>query len=225
MIVSTFDTFDIIIVSDNYSELGGVIFLLLPLLILNKPVWVTRPIRSWPHFVATIIPTITQRKGRHVAGFAGLVITFWGFILPLNVIGLLPYTFPVSSHISITLSCSIGIWGGLVLIGLVSNYNKGVAILLPRGVGVLSPFIILVELVRSIVRPLTLAFRLAANMTAGHVILGLASSIVSYLILQGQIWAILGPIFYTCFELLICWAQAYVFVLLCVFYSNDYVRW
>lgn len=225
MIVSTFDTFDIIIVSNNYSELGGAIFLLLPLLILNKPVWVTRPIRTWPHFVTTIIPTITQRKGRYVAGFAGLVITFWGLILPLNIIGLLPYTFPVSSHISMTLSCRVGIWGGLVLIGLVTNYNKGVAILLPRGVGILSPFIILVELVRSIVRPLTLAFRLAANITAGHVILGLASSIVSYLILQGHIWAILGPTFYTCFELLICWAQAYVFVLLCVFYSNDYVRW
>jgi len=81
------------------------------------------------------------------------------------------------------------------MIGIISSYNYTISHMLPRNVGVLRPFIILVELVSSLVRPLTLAFRLAANITAGHVILGLTA--------RGGAVGIALPIFYYAFEVII----------------------
>ena len=72
-----------------------------------------------------------------------------------------------------------------MLLGRFSSYRLTLSHLLPRNVGVLGPFIILVELIRSLVRPLTLAFRLAANITAGHVILSLAAGLSSTIIARG----------------------------------------
>jgi len=98
-----------------------------------------------------------------------------------------------------------------VFAGTILNYKQVISHLVPIGSGALAPFLILVELVRTIIRPLTLAFRLAANITAGHVILSLVAR-------TG-----VGPtIFYTMFESAVCIIQAYVFVLLIIIYANDY---
>ena len=130
----------------------------------------------------------------------------------------MPFSFPVTSHISITFAVRIGLWGALYLFGLSTFYSQSMGHLLPNNVGVLGPFIILVELVSSLVRPLTLAFRLAANITAGHVILGLAAGLAANM--RG---GIIIPILYYAFEVIVRWVQAYVFLLLIVFYTNDYV--
>ena len=83
---------------------------------------------------------------------------------------------------------------------------------------------ILVELISSLVRPFTLGFRLAANITAGHVILGLTARLAARTISHGRILRIIIPMLYRAFEVIICWVQAYVFLLLIIFYSNDYVN-
>ena len=154
MLVRTFDTFDIIIVPGNYRELVGSIFLLLPLLYINN-YWVSAPSRIWPHLTEILSNLIRRTSGRVVAGFAGTILVFWNFVLPLNEYGLLPFRFPVTRHISITLAVSIGLWGGLILFGTVRSYRLTLAHLLPRNVGVLGPFIILVELISSLVRPIS----------------------------------------------------------------------
>ena len=217
MIVSTFNTFDIILAPSNYRELRGVIFLLLPLIYINR-YWLAAPTRTWPHFTELIINIINRTSGRVIGGFRTFLLVFWNLLLPLNEFGLIPFSFPVTSHMSMTFAVRIRLWGALYLFGLSTSYNKSVSHLLPNNVGILGPFMILVELIRSLVRPLTLAFRLAANITAGHVILGLAAGLAS----TTRVGVII-PILYYAFEVVVRWVQAYVFLLLIVFYANDYV--
>ena len=205
-------------------EFAGVIFLLIVFLYTN-PYWVDSHKHTYPHFITLILDSIIRSNGRAIPGFACIISIFWFLILPLNLFGLLPLTFSVTSQMSLPLSCSIGLWGALVFGGILSAYKKGASHLVPIGVGSLTPFIIIVELIRSLVRPLTLAFRLAANITAGHVILGLTAAAASQVILTGGIWTLIIPTLYRAFEVIICWAQAYVFLLLCTFYSNDYINY
>ena len=103
------------------------------------------------------------------------------------------------------------------------NVRKTLATYLPVNRGFLRPFLVIVEVISSIIRPLTLSFRLAANITAGHVILGLISARAGPLLLQFNIFYLLLPMFYTIFEFIICGVQAYVFVILLIMYSNDYL--
>jgi len=222
MLARTFDTFDIILAPSNYGELAGAAFLLLPLLYIRN-YWVSAPTRTWPHLTGLMIGLINRTSAHKVAGLAPLLLVFWNFLLPLNEFGLIPFRFPVSSHISMTLAVRILLWGSIVLLGLRSSYSFTISHFLPRNVGVLGPFIILVEIVRSLVRPLTLAFRLAANITAGHVILSLAAVLASNIMWSGNILGVLVPSLYYAFEVVISWVQAYVFLLLLIFYSNDYL--
>lgn len=221
MLVSTFDTFDIILAPSNYGELMGVVFLLLPLLFLNV-YWVRSPARIWPHLTALLSSIVNRTSGHLIGGMLAFLLVFWNILLPLNEFGLIPFRFPVRSHMSMTFAVRVGLWGSIVFLGVSSSYYHVTSHLMPSGVGALGPFMVMVELVRSLVRPLTLAFRLAANITAGHVILGLAALITSRIRGFGSVRIII-PILYYAFEVIIRWVQAYVFLLLVIFYTNDYV--
>lgn len=94
------------------------------------------------------------------------------FILINNVFGLIPYTFTSTAHIAITLSIALTIWLIFIIYGWFNNTNHIFAHLVPLGTPViLMPFIVLIESIRNIIRPITLSVRLAANLTAGHLLL------------------------------------------------------
>merc|ERR1719458_1335363 len=117
--------------------------------------------------------------------------------------GLAPYIFTSSSHISFTLTLAIPIWIGRIIFSIKNQYNSLFAHLVPRGTPVaLIPIIVIIETVRNIIRPGTLSIRLAAR---GLVILGLIIRLILLL----------------CLELAVACIQAYVFTILRSLYLNE----
>nr|YP_008994225.1 ATP synthase F0 subunit 6 [Rhodymenia pseudopalmata]AGO19277.1 ATP synthase F0 subunit 6 [Rhodymenia pseudopalmata] len=156
------------------------------------------------------------------------IFTLHLFLLFCNLIGMIPYSFTVTSHISFTFGLALSIFIGINIIGLQTHGIKFFALFLPRGVPLLIvPLLITIEFLSYIVKVFTLSIRLFANMTSGHTLLkiiaGFAWTMLSaggllavfHLIPLGLLIALIG------LELAIAGLQAYVFTLLTCIYLND----
>nr|YP_009370154.1 ATP synthase F0 subunit 6 [Pontoscolex corethrurus]ANJ60058.1 ATP synthase F0 subunit 6 [Pontoscolex corethrurus] len=162
----------------------------------------------------------------HIKGLNLLVTTLFLTLIFTNLLGLTPYMFSTSSHLIMTLNMGLPIWLTMILSSFSLSMKKSIAHLLPDGApNWLNPFLVIIETTSIMVRPLTLSFRLAANMSAGHIVLGLVgiylasawfNSIYSILLLT------LTSTLYTLFEVAICLIQAYIFCLLLTLYSDDH---
>nr|QJE37254.1 ATP synthase F0 subunit 6 [Neomysis awatschensis] len=108
-----------------------------------------------------------------------------------NSLGLIPYIFTSTSHMSITLSYALPLWLSFMLLGWITNFNHMMAHLIPQSTPMfLSVFMVLIEMTSNIIRPMTLAIRLATNMVAGHLLLTLSGNmgqILSYVKMGGVI--------------------------------------
>lgn len=154
----------------------------------------------------------------HTALFLGLFV----FVVWNNLLGLLPYVFTATSHFSVTLTLALPLWVRFIIYGWLNNTKHILAHIVPLGTPrVLIPFIVLIETIRNLIRPGTLAVRLAANIVAGHLLLvllgnqgpGINHSILS-LLLFAQILLLL-------LEAAVAVIQSYVFTVLSVLYSRE----
>ena len=155
----------------------------------------------------------------HTLWLGGL---FW-LVLCSNFLGLLPYVFTPSRHLRYSVSLSLPIWLGYILYSLVIQFEENIAHLVPEGTpGALLRVIVLIESVRLIIRPWTLAIRLAANIVAGHLLLtllggqGVNCGGVILICLMGALIALLG------LEIGVASIQAYVFVVLRSLYMGEH---
>jgi F-type H+-transporting ATPase subunit a len=143
------------------------------------------------------------------------------FILLCNMLGLIPYSFTVTSHIIVTFALAFGVFLLATIMGFVINGHKYLRLFLPKGVPVfLIPILVPIEIVSYISRPISLAVRLAANMMAGHTIIKVFAMFVVTL----GIWGIAPLLFIVVLyvlETLIAFLQAYVFAVLTCLYIND----
>jgi len=144
-------------------------------------------------------------------------------ILLANFAGLLPYVFPGSGHLVFAFSFALPLWLGHVAYRWLMQPQIILAHLVPTGSpNLLMPFIVLIELVRSIIRPLTLSVRLVANIVAGHLLLTLLSLActpeANVLILVTVLLALVGL---SCLETAVATIQAYVFRVLSVLYIRE----
>lgn len=159
------------------------------------------------------------------SSFKGRTIIFIGlfvFILINNFLGLFPYIFTASRHITLTLTLSFPLWIRFIFFGWINNTKHIFAHLVPQSTpNLLIPFIVLIESIRNVIRPLTLAVRLMANIVAGHLLITLlgnqtASSsnflLVSLLITQ---------IILLTLESAVAVIQAYVFAVLTTLYASE----
>lgn len=166
-------------------------------------------------FIAILGPTSNP-------GVTWVRIRLLVFIMFNNFLGLLPYVFTSSSHLSFTLALALPLWLGHVLISWVKQPIPILAHLVPLGTPYpLIPFIVIIELVRRLIRPGTLAVRLAANIVAGHLLLTLIGSLaprVSIGILTGIIGGLILLITLECAVALI---QSYVFRILITLYIEE----
>ena len=144
------------------------------------------------------------------------------FILINNIFGLIPYTFTRTAHIAITLSMALTIWVIFILYGWINNTNHIFAHLVPLGTPiVLIPFMVLIESIRNIIRPITLSVRLAANLTAGHLLLILlGESMVNNRILI-IITVTAAQFALITLEAAVAVIQAYVFATLSTLYARE----
>ena len=142
----------------------------------------------------------------------------------INFLGILPYTFSISSHIIFSLSFRLPFWLLLILSSFQKSVKKSFTIFLPSGTPLLlAPFLTIIELISVCVRPITLAIRLIANIAAGHIIINLIRTIIILIFIRKKRMIFLPiQIFYIIFEFSICFIQAYIFCLLLFLYSDDH---
>nr|ALS46300.1 ATP synthase F0 subunit 6 [Glycinde armigera] len=162
----------------------------------------------------------------HFKGFTSIIVSLFMLIISINFMGLLPYSFSLSSHLIFTLVFGLPLWLSLIMSSLSYNPSSFMAGLLPSGApDWLNPFLVMVETLSISVRPITLSFRLAANMSAGHIVLGLIGIYASSSIFIGLVPFLslfFIQIIYIIFEMGICLIQAYIFCLLLTLYSDDH---
>ena len=198
---------------------------IIPILILPQAYWITGS-----QIIKSIENIINYLHGELAAVFGlvalpGTIFTFlrfFFFIFFCNLIGLAPYIFTRSSHMSFTLTLALPIWLGRILFSMKNQYNRLFAHLVPTGTpGALIPVIVIIETVSNVIRPGTLSIRLAANIVAGHLLLTLLGSQgpnaqgIVLLVLMGRLILLL------CLELAVACIQAYVFTILRSLYLNE----
>jgi F-type H+-transporting ATPase subunit a len=163
--------------------------------------------------------------------FFPLVFTLFMFILAVNMIGLIPYTFTVTSHIIITASLALLVFFTVIIYGLWRNGIKFFKLFAPSGIPLLlMPLIILIEIMSFLSRPLSHSLRLFANMLAGHITLKVFAGFITMLGAFG-FFGWLGAIVpfalvvsVTALEFLVAFLQAYVFAILTCIYLNDAIH-
>lgn len=145
-------------------------------------------------------------------GLAHFFISIFIFIILNNFLGLFPYIFTPSSHLTFRVSLALPMWLGFILFYIFKNINIFLSHLVPLGTPyVLIPFIVVIEIIRSTIRPLTLSVRLAANIVAGHLLIVLIRSPIRRLPTIILLTVLTGLILLLTLELAVSFIQAYVF--------------
>nr|YP_010949687.1 ATP synthase F0 subunit 6 [Micropogonias undulatus]WMI35500.1 ATP synthase F0 subunit 6 [Micropogonias undulatus] len=149
------------------------------------------------------------------------------FLITLNILGLLPYTFTPTTQLSLNLGLAVPLWLATVLVGLRNQPTAALGHLLPEGTPTpLIPVLIIIETISLFIRPLALGVRLTANLTAGHLLMQLTSTAAFVLLTMMPTVAVLTTILLfllTLLEIAVAMIQAYVFVLLLSLYLQENV--
>ena len=170
-------------------------------------------------FVAKMI---SDTAGANAKPFFPFIFTLFMFVLFCNMIGMLPYSFTVTSHIIVTFVLAAAVFVSVTVIGFIKHGIKYLELFVPKGVPIaLLPLIIIIEIISYLSRPVSLSVRLFANMMAGHTMLKVFGGFVISLGLLGG-WLPLGfSVALTGLEILVAFLQAYVFAILTCIYLND----
>nr|YP_010507224.1 ATP synthase F0 subunit 6 [Diplocheila zeelandica]QJT42738.1 ATP synthase F0 subunit 6 [Diplocheila zealandica]UXF64375.1 ATP synthase F0 subunit 6 [Diplocheila zeelandica] len=200
---------------------------LLGLLVIPMSYWFT-PSRwtiIWINILMTLHKEFKTLLGPYShKGSTFIFISLFSLILFNNFMGLFPYIYTSSSHMSMTLSLALPLWLSFMLFGWINNTQHMFAHLVPQGTPpVLMPFMVCIESISNMIRPGTLAVRLAANMIAGHLLLTLlgntgpmmSSSLISFLIII--------QILLLTLEFAVSIIQSYVFAILSTLYSSEVI--
>jgi F-type H+-transporting ATPase subunit a len=175
--------------------------------------------------------TIRSTAGEHGMIFFPLVFSLFMFITVSNMIGIIPYTFTVSSHLIVTAALALLVFFTVLIYGFYKNGLHFFNLFVPKGIPVyILPLIVFIEVLSFLSRPISHSVRLFANMLAGHITLKVFASFVTMLGAMGAVgWAgavlPLGlTIALTALELLVAFLQAYVFTILTCIYLNDAIH-
>nr|YP_010263911.1 ATP synthase F0 subunit 6 [Erebus caprimulgus]UIF93670.1 ATP synthase F0 subunit 6 [Erebus caprimulgus]UNP49227.1 ATP synthase F0 subunit 6 [Erebus caprimulgus] len=164
----------------------------------------------------------TLLKNNYFQGSTFIFISMFTFILFNNFLGLFPYIFTSTSHLTLSLSISLPLWLSFMIYGWFNNSQHMFIHMIPQGTpSILMPFMVLIETISNIIRPGTLAVRLTANMIAGHLLMTLLSgtgpSMNYYLIFL----LVLIQILLLVLESAVAIIQSYVIAILSTLYSSE----
>jgi ATP synthase subunit 6 len=185
---------------------------------------------NWQYFIELIYIFVLQIIRQQVSNlmvlkYYPLVLNIFIFILLLNLTGLLPYGFTITSQIIITFQIAISVFIGIIIIALYNNKFNFFKLFIPTNIPVfLVPFLTIIEFVSFCIRPFSLAVRLFANMLAGHTLLFIIASF-SFFVISNYFSLFFLPLLFILFililEICIAIVQAYVFCVLVSIYLND----
>ena len=169
-------------------------------------------------FCANLLRDTVGNEGRRYFPF---IFTLFMFILFGNMLGMIPYSFTFTSHIIVTFVMAMVVFIGVTVLGFVKHGIRFFGFFVPPGVSVvLWPLMIPIEIISYLSRPISLAVRLFANMTAGHTMLKVFAGFVPVLGAAG-IFPLAFATALTGLEVLIAFLQAYVFTVLTCLYISD----
>jgi F-type H+-transporting ATPase subunit a len=174
--------------------------------------------------------TVRSSAGQEGMKFFPLVFSLFMFVLFLNLFGMLPLSFTVTSHIIITAALALIVILTVIIYGFAKNGMHFLHLFVPSGVHPLMLLILVpIEVISFLSRPISLSVRLFANMLAGHIALKIFAGFVAILLGAGA-WGIISPlplaltVALTALEVLVAVLQAYVFATLTSIYLNDAIH-
>nr|YP_010957139.1 ATP synthase F0 subunit 6 [Citharichthys stigmaeus]WMY90427.1 ATP synthase F0 subunit 6 [Citharichthys stigmaeus] len=174
-------------------------------------------------FVSQLLMPINLGGHKWALMFTSLMV----FIITINMLGLLPYTYTPTTQLSLNLGLAVPLWLATVIIGMRNQPTHALGHLLPEGTPtLLIPVLIIIETISLFIRPLALGVRLTANLTAGHLLIQLISTGVYVLMSLMPAVALVTMVLLfllTVLEVAVAMIQAYVFVLLLSLYLQENV--
>ena len=179
-------------------------------------------------FIAGMVRSAAGETGMR---FFPLVFCIFMFILICNLVGLIPYSFTVTSHIVITAALALLVFFTVVIVGLKEHGLHFFKLFVPSGVPIyILPLVVAIEIISFLSRPLSHSVRLFANMLAGHITLNVFGGFVVMLLGAGAAVKALAVLPFAmtvglyALELLVAFLQAYVFAMLTCMYLNDAIH-
>jgi F-type H+-transporting ATPase subunit a len=180
-------------------------------------------------FVAS---TIRSTAGSEGMKFFPLIFSLFMFICVSNLIGIIPFTFTISTHLIVTAALALVVFFTVLIYGFYKNGLKFLKIFVPSGIPIyILPLVMFIEILTFFLRPVSHSVRLFANMLAGHIALKVFAGFVAMLgVSLGAIGWIGGvlplglTVALTALELLVAFLQAYVFAILTCIYLNDAIH-
>jgi len=169
------------------------------------------------------------REGMGEAGmkYFPLIFTLFMFIFTVNMLGMIPGGFTVTSHIAVTAALAALVFITVLIVGFAKNGLHFLKLFVPSGVPIyILPLVTAIEIISFLSRPVSHSVRLFANMLAGHITLKVFAGFIIMLLGAGSYAAIaplplLGAVALTALEFLVAFLQAYVFTMLTIMYLND----
>ena len=175
-----------------------------------------------------IAGTLQDAAGKEGMKFFPLVFSLFLFVLALNLLGMIPGAFTVTSQIVVTFGLALLVIGTVIGYGFVNHGLRFLRLFVPSGVPKwLLPVLVVIEIISFLSRPISLSLRLFANMLGGHIALKVFGGFVVALGTAGAGYVLLAPlplamtVALTGFEFLVAALQAYVFTVLTCIYLND----
>nr|QLY90140.1 ATP synthase F0 subunit 6 [Trichostegia minor] len=158
------------------------------------------------------------------SGSTFILISLFSLILMNNFLGLYPYIFTSTSHLSMTLTLALPLWLTFMIFGWINNTQHMFIHLVPQGTpSLLMSFMVIIETISNLIRPGTLAVRLMANMIAGHLLITLLSSMNLNVSTSISMILIFVMILLLTLEAAVAVIQAYVFTILSTLYSSEVI--
>nr|QIC54409.1 ATP synthase F0 subunit 6 [Stygobromus tenuis potomacus] len=214
---SIFDPSSSTLFSNNWVSLLSVL-IFYPLTFWLIPSRIKVPFKNMINYVYTEFKPLSFKAPFVLA----LTLTIFTVILFNNLLGLLPFIFTASSHLVFTVTLALPGWLAIMFFSLINNMSSFLAHLVPQGTpNILMPFMVLIETISNLIRPITLAVRLTANMIAGHLLIVLLSSASSFTPFLGLPFLELAQLALASLELAVAFIQAYVFSVLITLYIAE----
>nr|ALO76813.1 ATP synthase F0 subunit 6 [Agrilus biguttatus] len=222
MMASLFTSFD---PSTNLSMSLNWLSTFIGIILIPSVFWVT-PCRSsfiWTKILSTLHKEFKiLMASNKMNGSTIMFVSLFSLILFNNFLGLFPYIFTSTSHLSMTLALALPLWLSFMIYGWINNTTHMLAHLVPQGTPpMLMPFMVCIETISNIIRPGTLAVRLTANMIAGHLLLTLLGNTGNLMSLYLINLLIVVQLALLTLESAVSIIQAYVFAVLSTLYSSE----
>nr|YP_010284524.1 ATP synthase F0 subunit 6 [Nadezhdiella cantori]UKQ56267.1 ATP synthase F0 subunit 6 [Nadezhdiella cantori] len=221
MMTNLFSAFD---PSTNFNFSLNWMSTLLGLLLIPPMFWLipSRINLLWINIITTLHKEFKVLLGNKTQGSTLIFVSLFSLILFNNFMGLFPYIFTSTSHMTLTLTLALPLWLSFMIYGWINNTIHMFAHLVPQGTPpVLMPFMVCIETISNLIRPGTLAVRLSANMIAGHLLMTLLGNTGSSLSMIMVNFLIITQILLLILESAVSIIQSYVFAVLTTLYSSE----